>query len=79
MAVGGALVFEKVSELSFDAVRERLQERLHLIARYRQKLVDAPLGLAGPVRVDDDDFDLDWHLVQATLPARWGACARTTS
>jgi WS/DGAT/MGAT family acyltransferase len=69
MAVGGALVFAGGSGLRYDAVRERLQARLHLIPRYRQKLVDAPLGIAGPVWADDEDFDLDWHLVQATLPA----------
>ena len=48
MAVGGALVFEGGPGLAYDAVRERLQARLHLIPRYRQKLVEAPLGIAGP-------------------------------
>jgi WS/DGAT/MGAT family acyltransferase len=68
MAVAGALVFEAGSGLHYGAVRERLQARLHLIPRYRQKLVDAPLGIAGPEWVDDEDFDLDWHLVHAKLP-----------
>jgi diacylglycerol O-acyltransferase / wax synthase len=68
MAVGGALVFDGGDGLSYDAVRERLQGRLHLIPRYRQKLIDAPLGIAGPEWVDDEDFDLDWHLVHAKLP-----------
>ena len=68
MAVGGALVFEGGPGLTYEAVRERLQARLHLIPRYRQKLLEAPLRLAGPEWVDDEDFDLDWHLDHATLP-----------
>jgi diacylglycerol O-acyltransferase / wax synthase len=31
--------------------------------------VEAPLGVAGPVWADDEDFDLDWHLDHATLPS----------
>ena len=69
MAVGAALVFEGGAGLSYEAVRERLGARLHLIPRYRQKLVEAPLGIAGPVWADDEDFDLDWHLDHATLPS----------
>jgi diacylglycerol O-acyltransferase / wax synthase len=69
MAVGAALVFEGGAGLSYEAVRERLSARLHLIPRYRQKLVEAPLGIAGPVWADDEDFDLDWHLDHATLPS----------
>jgi diacylglycerol O-acyltransferase len=69
MAVGAALVFQGGPGLSYEAVRERLTARLHLIPRYRQKLVEAPLGIAGPVWADDEDFDLDWHLDHATLPS----------
>jgi diacylglycerol O-acyltransferase len=69
MAVGAALVFQGGPGLSYEAVRERLAARLHLIPRYRQKLIEAPLGIAGPVWADDEDFDLDWHLDHATLPS----------
>ena len=69
MAVGAALVFEPGPGLTYSAIRERLDARLHLIPRYRQKLVEAPLGIAGPVWADDEGFDLDWHLDHATLPS----------
>ena len=69
MAVAAALVFEPGPGLTYSAVRERLEARLHLIPRYRQKLVEAPLGIAGPVWADDAGFDLDWHLDHATLPS----------
>ena len=72
MAVGAALVFEGGPGLTRDAIVERLSTRLHLIPRYRQRLEEPPLGLANPVWVDDGDFDLDWHVRHATLPAPGG-------
>ena len=38
MSVGGLLVFEAGPGLSYDAVVERVSERLHLLPRYRQRL-----------------------------------------
>jgi WS/DGAT/MGAT family acyltransferase len=72
MSVGAALVFDAGPGVRHGAVIERLQSRLHLIPRYRQRLESAPLGLAGPVWVDDRDFDLEWHVRHATLPEPGG-------
>ncbi|HVE69546.1 MAG TPA: wax ester/triacylglycerol synthase family O-acyltransferase [Solirubrobacteraceae bacterium] len=73
MAVGAALVFDGGPGVSPAAVLERLRSRLHLIPRYRQKLEEGlPGGLTQPVWVDDRDFDLEWHVRQATLPAPGG-------
>ena len=72
MSVGAALVFDAGPGVRHGAVVERLQSRLHLIPRYRQRLESAPLGLAGPVWVDDRDFDLEWHVRHATLPEPGG-------
>src|SRR5205085_9870605 len=46
----------------------RIAERIHLVPRLRQRLEEAPLGLANPVWSDDATFDLDWHVRQASLP-----------
>jgi diacylglycerol O-acyltransferase len=71
MAVGGVLVFEGGPGVTHDAVAERLQQRLHLIPRYRQKLAQPAPGITNPVWVDDEDFDVEWHLRQASGdPAR---------
>ena len=70
MAVGGLLVFEP--GLTRAMVRERIAERLHLVPRLRQRLEEPPLGLANPVWVDDANFDLDWHVRQASLPEPGG-------
>ncbi len=72
MTVGAALVFERGEGTSYGAVLERLDARLHLIPRYRQRLEEPPLGLANPVWVDDPGFDLTWHVRAAALPAPAG-------
>ncbi len=68
MAVGGALVFDDEPALTRAMVRGRISERIHLVPRLRQRLEEAPLGIANPVWVDDVSFDLDWHVRQASLP-----------
>lgn len=65
MAVAGAMIFDAAT---YEAVLERVRERLHLLPRYRQRLAD-PFGpLTNPVWVDDDGFDLEWHVRHARLP-----------
>jgi 3-hydroxyacyl-CoA dehydrogenase/3-hydroxy-2-methylbutyryl-CoA dehydrogenase len=69
---GGLLVFEAQPPLTRAMVAERIGERIHLIARLRQRLEEPPLGLANPVWTDDLGFGLDWHMRQASLPAPGG-------
>ena len=72
MAVAGALVFERGAGTAYDAVVERVENRLHLVPRYRQRLEEAPLGIANPIWVDDESFDVHWHVRHATLPKPGG-------
>ncbi len=72
MAVGGLLLFEDGEGLRHERVIERVQGRLHLLPRYRQRLHSTAAGLANPVWVDDDGFDLGWHVRRAVLPAPGG-------
>jgi len=66
MAVGGVLVFDGSTGLDHAAVMRRLEGRLHLIPRYRQRLATAaPGGLTNPVWVDDEAFELGWHVRRA--------------
>ncbi|MEA2168142.1 MAG: diacylglycerol O-acyltransferase / wax synthase [Solirubrobacteraceae bacterium] len=68
MSVAGALLFESGPGTTFDAITARVAERLHLLPRYRQRLEDpAFAGLASPVWIDDDGFDLGWHMRHGTL------------
>ena len=43
-------------------------DRLAFVPRYRQRLQHVPGGLARPVWVDDDDFDLTYHVRQSAVP-----------
>ena len=72
MAVGGILVFASGHGLDYDAVVERLQTRLHLIPRYRQRLASPVPGVAQPEWVDDEHFDLRWHVRHVALPPPGG-------
>ena len=66
MAVGGVLVFEGGKGVSHDAIIARLEGRLHLIPRYRQRLQQpTPGGVTNPVWVDDEGFDTGWHVRRA--------------
>lgn len=46
-----------------------IEERLHLVPRYRQKLMWLPANIGIPVWVDDPDFDLSYHVRRAALPS----------
>ncbi|MCU0669918.1 MAG: wax ester/triacylglycerol synthase family O-acyltransferase [Myxococcota bacterium] len=50
-----------------DAVRERIGAQLHKIPRYRQKLAWIPFEQHA-VWVDDDRFQLDYHVRHTSLP-----------
>ena len=43
-------------------------DRLAFVPRYRQRLMTVPGSLARPVWVDDDDFDITYHVRQSALP-----------
>jgi WS/DGAT/MGAT family acyltransferase len=55
---------------TFDcaAVRSLLRERLPLLPPFRWRLVEVPLDLDYPYWVDDEDFDLDFHVREIALP-----------
>lgn len=49
-----------------------IQDRIHMVPRFRQKAVFPPFGLGRPVWVDDQDFDVEFHLRRAAIPAPGG-------
>ena len=54
--------------LQFDEVRALIQERLHLVAPFRRRLVGVPLSIDHPYWIEDPDFDLDYHLRHIAVP-----------
>jgi WS/DGAT/MGAT family acyltransferase len=58
---------------SFDKVRDLVRDRLPLLPPFRRRLAEIPFGLHHPLWIEDPDFDLDYHLRRAALPAPGGA------
>ena len=50
-------------------MKRLLEERLPLLPPFRWRLAEVPLGLDYPYWVDDQDFDLDFHVRELALPA----------
>ena len=53
----------------FDRFRRRIAQAAAQIPRLRQRVVNAPMGLAAPSWVEDPDFDLDFHVRHLAAPA----------
>jgi WS/DGAT/MGAT family acyltransferase len=72
MHVGWAAAFDPPADRvppSFEALREHVAQRLKRSDRYRQRLAMVPFGIHDPLWVDDQEFDLDRHVVHADSPA----------
>jgi diacylglycerol O-acyltransferase len=70
MHVGSVLVFE--GSMTFEAFRQTLASRVHLVPRLRQRLAMVPLGIGKPYWVEDPAFNLDMHLQHIALPSPGG-------
>ena len=68
LAICSVAVFEGPPPSTEDFA-EMLRGRLPLIPRYRQKVRQIPFDLGPPVWVDDEHFDLGYHLRRTALPA----------
>ena len=71
MHVGSVLVFEGAAP-PYDEFVAKLEQRLHLVPRYRQKLAFPPLVQARPVWIDDPHFNARYHVRHTAMPAPAG-------
>lgn len=75
MVMGNLCIFEggplhdESGAFRLAEVRRAISSRLHLVPRYRRKLLTTRWSLAHPVLVDDPDFDIAEHVRLVTLPA----------
>ncbi|GGL28635.1 wax ester/triacylglycerol synthase family O-acyltransferase [Phycicoccus endophyticus] len=69
MHVGSVMVFD-VPDTGFDYERlvDLISERIAHVPRYRQRVRTVPLGIGPPVWVDDQSFDLSYHVRRSALP-----------
>ncbi|HEX4692788.1 MAG TPA: wax ester/triacylglycerol synthase family O-acyltransferase [Solirubrobacteraceae bacterium] len=67
MHVGSVLVLDGPAPDYEDFVAA-IEQRLHLVPRYRQKLAFPPFGQGRPVWVDDPHFNARYHIRHTALP-----------
>jgi diacylglycerol O-acyltransferase / wax synthase len=68
MHVGWAAVFDAPQDgprPTFEDLRDHVAARLQRAPRYRQRLADVPFGIHDPVWVDEPEFDIERHVLDA--------------
>ena len=69
MHVGSVLVFQpRKGGFDYDRLVSLISNRISLVPRYRQCVREVPGRLANPVWVDDEDFDVTYHVRRSALP-----------
>jgi WS/DGAT/MGAT family acyltransferase len=68
MHVAAALIFAGDAP-AYERLLAHVESRLGLVPRYRQRLAEVPLAQARPRWVDDERFDLRYHVRHTALPA----------
>jgi WS/DGAT/MGAT family acyltransferase len=58
---------------SFQRIRDLTLSRLPQMPQFRWKLHDVPLGLDRPGWVEDEDFDIEYHVRHIAVPSPGGA------
>jgi WS/DGAT/MGAT family acyltransferase len=75
MHVSGLLVADPSTApdgFSFERLRDLTAQRLPLLPQFRWKLHEVPFGLDRPGWVEEDDFDLDYHIRHIAVPPPGG-------
>jgi diacylglycerol O-acyltransferase len=69
MHVGSVMIFEP-GEDGFDVERltRHVAARIAFVPRYRQRIRTVPGRIANPVWVDDERFDISYHVRRSALP-----------
>lgn len=66
MHVASLTIFE--GDVDYEVALDEIRRRLHLVPRFRQKLAFVPLGQGRPVWIDDEHFNLHYHVRHTALP-----------
>jgi WS/DGAT/MGAT family acyltransferase len=69
MHVGSVMVFQpRDGGFDHDRLVSLISQRISFVPRYRQCVREVPARLANPVWVDDEDFDVTYHVRRSALP-----------
>jgi diacylglycerol O-acyltransferase len=69
--IGGVAVFEGPRPTRYELV-SRIEAKLAMVPRYRQKVRFLPLNVGRPGWVDDAHFNIEYHVRRTGLPAPGG-------
>jgi WS/DGAT/MGAT family acyltransferase len=67
--------------LNFEDFKNIVASKLHLIPKFRKRLLNVPMNLDYPYWVDDPNFDIDLHVNRLKLPdpSDWSTLREMTS
>ncbi|RNI23204.1 WS/DGAT/MGAT family O-acyltransferase [Flexivirga caeni] len=69
MHVGSVLIFEPTGGgFDYEQLVGLVSNRIAFVPRYRQKVRQLPARLLPPMWVDDDEFDVSYHVRRSALP-----------
>lgn len=69
MHVGSVMVFQpRNGGFDYDRLVTLISNRISQVPRYRQCVREVPGRLSNPVWVDDEDFDVSYHVRRSALP-----------
>ena len=69
MHVGGVSVFElPEGGFDYDRLVSLIKRRIAFVPRYRQRIRWVPGRIASPIWVDDENFDVTYHVRRSALP-----------
>ncbi|MEM8981641.1 MAG: wax ester/triacylglycerol synthase family O-acyltransferase [Pseudomonadota bacterium] len=72
MHIGSLAIYDQASapggRVTFKGILEFFESRMHLVKLFRQRLANVPLSVDKPFWVDDENFDLEYHIRHIALP-----------
>jgi WS/DGAT/MGAT family acyltransferase len=71
MHIGGVATFEGPPP-TYEEFLAHIHARLQLVPRYRQRIVTPPFGIGRQRWIDDDRFNLEYHVRHTALPEPGG-------
>lgn len=73
MHIGDVLIFTPPrGGFAYDKLTDLIADRLEMVPRYRQKIAYVPGNISGPRWVDDENFDVHFHVRRSALPKPGG-------
>lgn len=68
MHIGAVTLFE--GNIDVPAFKKSIESKLHLIPRYRQRIIVPPLNVGHPTWEFDPDFDIDNHIEESSIKGK---------